>query len=271
MSILDAITHWVLLVGDLLGGWILLLQRDLGLLVVAIVTALMLVGVRRWATDQGWLRRAQADAKRLKQLRREALARGDRAAANRHRTLAGRIGLMRLGGEGKPLLWAIVPVALLAVWAYERMPYLPPEPGAELAVHLVHPASAAGTLAHLVPEDGLAEPADGWVTAFVIDPIDPRQAVASWRLRPQADHDLIVVSERGRFAHPLPLTSRNAPPVMLTHTPDMTIFSHLDLVERRLFGIVPGLPAVMLPAWLVGYLILTLAMVPVTKRVFRLE
>jgi hypothetical protein len=271
MSILDTITRWVLVVGDLLGGWILLLPRDLGLLAVGIVTALLLVGVRRWATDQGWLRRARDDAKRLKQLRREALARGDRAAADRHRTLAGRIGLMRLGGEGRPLIWAIVPVALLAVWAYERLPYLQPVPGAELAVHLVHPASAVGTLAHLVPEEGLEVADDRWITNFVADPANPRQSVATWRLKPTADQRLTLVSERGRFMHPLPLSGSSMPLVMIPHLEDGTIVSHLDLVERRLFGVIPGLPAAMLPAWLVGYLILTIAMVPVTKRVFRLE
>src|SRR5438552_8554430 len=101
---LDTWNNLSLAVGDFLLGWLLRLPRDLTLAVVAVFTALLLIGVRWLTTRQDLLRRAAEDTKRLKQLLRQARRERDEAALQRYRTTRAQIGWLKLKAEGWPLL-----------------------------------------------------------------------------------------------------------------------------------------------------------------------
>ncbi len=274
----DPVSLLILHIGDFLLGWLLLLPRDIPLFVLAVLTAVILVIVRRWATNQDQLRRAKSDRRTLKQLRRAAKARGDRDALARIKALQGRIGLLRLRAEVKPLLWAIVPIALLAIWCYERLPYLPPQPGSTFTLQLTHPVSAHGDLAHVVlPNDLLV--ADRSLQPILAEEVPtPRYAIATWQLTRQlptahSDHVPIIqcVSPMGRFDHPFEASPMRLPLIARNHDDAGTIITRLILPERRLLGVVPGIASVALPAWLVGYLIIVIALIPIVRRAFRLQ
>ncbi len=271
----DPVSVFILNLGDLLLGWILHLPRDLGLAAVALLTAALLVVVRRWTTDQERLKRVKQDQRILSQTIARAKEKGDRDDLARIKSLKTRIGMIKLRAEIKPLLWAIVPVAFLAAWAYVRLPYLAPEPGQPIEVRLLHPVSAIDQLTHLVPAAGIeaAQP----VTHFREHADYPGQAVASWLIRlPEYDGDnaplasLVLVSSRGRFTHELESPPR-PPPVLVPHDAEGVVASELILPERRLFGLVPGIPFLGLPAWLTGYLLIVIAGIPITKRLFKLQ
>src|SRR5256885_5839424 len=73
-----------LAVGDIVLGWLLRLPRDLTLVVVAVFTALLMIGVRYLTTQQDRLRRAAEDTKRLRELVREAKGKRDNGALKRY-------------------------------------------------------------------------------------------------------------------------------------------------------------------------------------------
>ncbi len=274
----DPVSMTILSIGDFLLGWLMWLPRDVPLFVLAVLTAVILVVVRRWATNQDQLRRAKADRRTLKRLRRDAKAKADRAAMASLKALQARIGMMRLKAEVKPLLWAIVPIALLATWCYERLPYLPPKPGSTFTIELLHPVSAHGDLAHVVLPSFL-EPVDRLLQPILAEDLpSQRYGIATWQLTRQlspAPHDgpsiIQCVSPMGRFDHPFEPSPTRLPLIARNHDDAGTIITRLVLEERRLLGVVPGIPALALPAWLVGYLIIVIAFIPVIRRVFRLQ
>ncbi len=271
MTFAQTINDGLLHALDWLFGWVLLLPRDLGLLAVAALTSVFLVGVRRWTTDQQWLTRARADQRVLKKLQREAKQRRDRQALTRHRTLNKQIGLMKLTTEGKPLLWAIIPVAVLAFWCYARLPFIPPVLHEHVEVRLNHPASATGQLVHLMPSENIST--DSWIKPLRIEPTNERVSVVTWKVLPAqtGSFDLVMASPRGRFTHTLFVGSSGSEASIEHATSEGMIQTELSLKPRRLFGFVPGIPALGLPAWLVGYLVLTVALIPVTRKVFGLQ
>jgi hypothetical protein len=262
--------------------------RQVTLVGVALLTATLLTGIRWFTTDQDRLGRAAADLKRLKQLRREARRAGDRATAARLNAVQARISLMKLRAEFKPLLVVLVPLALLATWAFYRLEFHPPRPDetVELAAYLPLSAAengSAGELVHIVPQAGLRSE-NGWVqmprkVAAAPSSWDrfvawltrqelkrpPPEAVAVWRLQGEANVYSLVLRYRdqtlerelliGQRAYAAAWDGRETEP-----------YTVLRQREVRLFGL-PGL-ATWLPAWLVGYLVLTIPLVVLLKRVF---
>jgi uncharacterized membrane protein (DUF106 family) len=153
---LDALNNACIAVADPLLGWLLHLPRDVALTLIALGTALVLTLVRIFTTDQDLLRRCKQDKKRQKQLLREAKKARDKEARARHRATIGEIGLKAARQEGWPLLASIVPVALLAVWAFARIAYCTPDPWQAVTLTMFLPADAIGELVHMMPpEDGL--------------------------------------------------------------------------------------------------------------------
>ena len=278
---------------DWILGWILYLPRDLSLLAVALLTSVSLTFARKWTTDQAWLRLAAADTARLAVLRREAKARGDREAARRSRDVGTRIKLMSLRYEWRPLLWAMLPVALLATWAFARLAYLPPVVGATIEVRAHLPASAANKQIHLAPEPGV-EVQDGWMRTVVADQAQPPtglwdradawftglaskpprpKAVASWRVVCLDDqpHTLKIRCDGRTYAFPL-VAGRNwyeAPETAYDDGSVQTVTT--GLTERRLFGSVGGISIIFFAPWLVAYLLLAIPLVFVLKRVFKIH
>lgn len=230
---------------DFLFGWLLTLQSDLAIISLALMTGLIMIVVRKWTTNQDLLARAVADNRRLGQLIKEAKRAGNKEALARLRLTKAKVGMLKFKQEGKPLLVSLVPIALLATWAFARMEFLPPKPGEIVTVEATAPLSAGGEVVHLVPQPGVTA-VDGWVKQFV-----PRgsDSVASWRVRmePVLQANQLTARRAGGEA---PVT--------------------FQLRERRLFGLIPGVPSISLAAWLIGYLVIVIPIVPGLKKLLRI-
>lgn len=258
--------------GDLLLGWLLALPGDLALFAVALLTSLAVVLIRRITTDQELLGRCRADRKRLKTLLKEAKAAKDKAARDRYRRTDAAISLMMLRAELKPLLCALIPLGLLAAWCFERLEYLPPEPGQPVTVRFQCPRSAAGQLVHLVPAQGW-QSEQGWIKRLAPSASDDFSAEAAWTLTASTAGPamLRIRSQDQSFAHPMEVGSRRYAPVHVAHSPDGRLASSVELRQRKLFGVVPGWKFAGLAPWLVGYLLLTLPLVFACRAVLRVN
>jgi hypothetical protein len=232
---------------DFMFGWLLRLPSDLTILTLALLTGVVLTLVRKWTCNQELLARAAADNKRLATLIKEAKRDGNKEALARYRLTKAQVGMLKFKQEGKPLLVSLVPVALLATWALARLEFLPPQPGETITAVATAPVSAAGEVVYLVPADGVTA-RDGWVKQFAVT---GNEATARWQLQ---------------FA-----SADKAGPLTVRRATGATAQLNLELRERRLFGIVPGLPRIGLPAWLVGYLLVVIPLVPITKKTLRIH
>lgn len=270
---LEMIQSANLLLADRLLGWLLALPSDLALLLVALITSLLMRGVRWLTTNQELLARIEQDRKVLKARIRAARARGDKAEAERARALGTRVALRALTQEGVPLLATLIPVALLATWCWFRLEFNPVREAEPVTLSVYTPASAIGIVAHVIPQDGLQSPQ--WVQPVVAttNRAGEKTGVARWTLqglaREQPYPILIRSGERTLEQALLVGGPRYAPDSTRIHEDGW--ISQMELKPVKLFGIVPGMPAHGLPAWLAGYLILVLALMPVTRRLTRVR
>lgn len=272
-------------------GWMLHLPRDVMLLAVAILTSAILAVARRQASDQDWLKRAAADRKRLRELARQARAVGDKPAARRHKGTITQIKARALKYEFKPLLWAVVPIVLVATWCFSRLGFHPPAAGAELEVRAYLPRSAIGRVAQLVPQEGLAA-AGGWLQPVVMDSYPqpegawdrfdawatdalgmkpPLTGVAKWRLKapPAPGRRVVKVLYDGRvYEKEVLFGSRKYAPAVEFYDDGPVRAVELVMGPLKLFGLVGGL--LFLPPWLVAYLLIAVPFVSVLKRIFRI-
>lgn len=271
----DRAAQAILAAMDVLLGWLLAWPTDAVILVVAVATSLVLVLVRRWTTDQDLLKRVAEDKRRQKVLAAEARERGDMEAARRHKanraaiTLRSMPRLMR--GEALTLLASVVPIALVATWCFYRLEYHPPRAGKPIEVALDAPVSAVGQVAHLVPQEGLS--ADGgWVRIVTADKAGEPRGIATWTLRAEERVEpyalILRVGDRS-FKHALLVGQRQYLPPRADHGDGF--ITEVRLREVKLFGRLPGVPRLYLPAWMTAYLIVAIAMTFVLKRCFGIE
>ncbi|MGD0896348.1 MAG: hypothetical protein ABR915_00845 [Thermoguttaceae bacterium] len=265
----------ILKIADALLGWLLRLPPDVALLLIAVGTAAVMVLARLFTTDQDLLRRCDQDKRRLKQLIREARARKDKAAVQRHRATIGRIGLKTMRAEGLPLLAAIVPVAVLGTWCFQRLAWVAPEAGQPVAVVAYFPVSAAGQLVHMVPQDGLAAE-DGWIQEIVADTAPgSAEAKAAWRLTGQSrpePYTLEIRYKRAGYTKELRIGQRvYAPPVESYGDGKPLARVETELRPVDFFGLVPRIPWLDLPQWLVAYLLIAFPSVSLLKRVMSIH
>lgn len=284
---------------DVLLGWLLELPRWIGLVAVGLATAALLTLIRKWTTDQERLARAAADLRRLKELRRAAKVAKDADAVERHKAVQGQIMWIKLKAEGRPLVAVMLPVALLATWAFERLAYYPPreDETIEVVAYFVvgewnDPArSAENDVVHLVPPAGLRvrngwvqpvrtrnnEPTiwDRWRALMRISDVrqpDP-DIIAIWQLQGEAreqPYPLVFRWNEHSFQRDLLVGQRRYSPVatMCEVKDSVKVITEVRLREVRLFG-VPGLGA-WLPAWLVGYLMVSILFMLALKKVLRI-
>jgi hypothetical protein len=262
-----------LAVGDFLLGWLLRLPRDLTVLMVAILTALLMIGVRRITTNQDLLRRAAEDGRRLRQLAKEARLQGDRNALQRYKMTRSRIGLIKLKAEGLPLVVSLLPIGLLATWALFRLDYLPVKPGEPVELCVYTPVADAGEVIHVVPADGVVAEG-GWVRKVkAVTEEGPPFGLATWTLRAEGraepyqltlrlkdrsfDRELLV----GRRIYALPVFDHGADYVSEWKRKPYRL---LDWIPD--FAGVPGVDAIGLPPWLVAYVILVIPLTLLLKR-----
>jgi uncharacterized membrane protein (DUF106 family) len=161
--------------GDFVLGWSLSLHRDLVLLIVAVITALLLTVVRVFTTNQEWLKRCKRDKTRLGQLIREAKAKGDKEAVGRYKNTIQLIGMKSFKSEGLPLLVSLIPIAIVATWAFNRLAFEAPQAGKPVTVTVEFPADAHGAQVALVPQEGMKVDGNNWVRQIATEtaPFDP--------------------------------------------------------------------------------------------------
>ncbi len=268
---LSALHHFIVAMMDFLLGWLLHFPSDVQLIAVALGSALVLALVRLWTTDQDLLRRCRADKARLKTLVREAKTRRDKDAITRHRATLGMIAIKQLRQEGRPLLASLIPIIMLATWALSRLEFHPLKTGKPVEFAAYFPISAVGKIAHIVPSDGLAAET-GWIQEITaITAQGPAHGIATWRLTTAAgpeQRELTVRFDGKTLAHPYRVGIRTYEAPVLNHNESLRA-TELRLRPVKLFGIVPGLPAVHLPAWLTGYLLLIIPLTFLLKKVLR--
>lgn len=247
-------------------GWLLLWPRDLMLVGVAVLTSVVVVLARRLASDQDWLRRASADRRQLRLLKRQARRDGDKPALARCRQMLSTIRLRSMRHEVAPLLVAIVPVALVATWAFSRVAYLPPKAGQPVELRARLAESAVGQPLHLVPQEGLSAQA-GWVRTAAPQ---SHGAVAAWRLSCAPGRHEVTIRCAGRtYSMPLWVGMREYARPLKTF-PDAPLESVEVVLEPvKLLGRVGGIDALLLPPWLVAYLLIAVPSVWALKRLLR--
>jgi len=251
---------------DLLLGWLLWLPRDASIALLAGLSALLAVGIRRSVCDRQLLALIRHDERVLRQLIREARRTGDRAAGARHRRVRATVARLRFAQEIRALAAIAVPLLALIPWASARMDYLPPRDKESVELTAWLPASSIGELIHLVPAQGL-DAADGWIRPILPTTLgDQARGHAAWQIRAAArtspyrltlrfrertlDQDLLV----GQATYTVPAQAHGDDIVT-----ELRLRRYVPLGIARLadFGV---------PPWLLAYLVMTLAAVLVLGR-----
>lgn len=271
---MDALTQfndWTVRTIDVPLGWLLAWPRDATLLAFSLLTALLMTVARRYVTNQDRLRRCSDDLRQLKRLSREAKQLGDKPRRQRLRSTAAMIKPMQLVEDLKVLAAVILPVAALALWAVERLDYLPPRVGDELTVRAYLPISSVDGVAHLVPANGF-ELQSSVIQLVRADEQLPPVGVVEWKLRPTTATDelTLTIRHRGESAvHRVAIGQRTYLPPQQLQQNERLRQTEVELVRYRPLGLPLKTENFGLPPWMVGYLLLTLLTVPLLKRVCR--
>jgi uncharacterized membrane protein (DUF106 family) len=266
--VLERLTDFIVRVMDVPLGWLLRLPSDAQLFLIAIGSALILAGVRKVTSNQDLLRRCRADQARQKALLREAKARKDADAVKRHRATLGMIALKQFRQEGRPMLASLLPIVLLATWAFHRLEFHPLMSGEVVEVSARFPLSAVGKITHVAPVEGVTAE-DGWLREIVAV---SDHGEATWRLsasESSAPHMLRIRYAGKTYEHPLLAGGLKYDAPLKTHDEKLTT-SEVKLRPVKLFDIVPEIPALLFPAWLVAYLVIVIPSVPLIKRALRI-
>ena len=246
-------------------------RADLALGILALGTALLVLLIRKRTTDQDFLRRCKLDRVRLKSRLKEARQAKNAHDVSRFKAVLGTIGLRTMKQEGLPLLVSLVPITLIASWAFARLGYHAPATGEWVAVEFTVPISESGKLIHVVPQDGL-ETQEGWIQEVVEKQNSPIPAgVASWSVRATtsgSSYPLVIRLGERTFRHEFRAgPGRYSAPFRTWENGDYSL--NQKLLAYRPFGHVPGIDDFFFPAWLVGYLILVVPAVPILKKLMR--
>jgi uncharacterized membrane protein (DUF106 family) len=251
-------------------GWLLYLPRDLALVLLALATAGLLALGRARFTNQDLLRRCRQDLLRLKVLRTDAKRQGDRVALQRMQTTKSMIQLILLRADVKLMAILFIPLALLALWSAERLDFFPIYTGQDVTVRASFPPSSVDKLAVLIP--------CGREMTLKTSPIqvieaagegDP-QGVATWVVQFSAKTrqlDLEIRHQDETAIHPVAVNTAFYLPPVQRHPESRITATEVQMVRYRSLGIIPGIESLGLAPWMIGYLLLSLLLIPVTRRV----
>jgi uncharacterized membrane protein (DUF106 family) len=297
---LEALNNGCLYIMDFVMGWTLNLPRDVVLLIVAVLTSLVLTGVRAFTTNQDFLKRCQNDKKRLGQLIKEAKRRGDKEAVKRHKDTIQLIGLKSFKQEGMPLLVSLLPIAMLATWAFDRLAFLAPPPGKPVAVTVEFPASAHGALVSLIPQEGMTCEGNSWIrqVSSATTSFDPRGRLPVVLKGDSPYKDSNDLVERAQWVLTCKQNPKSYPLLFRYHGETLdhelvmdgktyfspvgtwdenTINLQADLPEYKFLGFVPSIDLywnkgvfIPLDAWLMGYLIIVIPLSFLFKPMLRI-
>ncbi|NQZ69190.1 MAG: hypothetical protein HRT89_14110 [Lentisphaeria bacterium] len=274
---LEWFNNTILQISDPVLNWLLSLPLDLTLLIVSIGTGAIITYSRKFTSNQDFLKRCDADKKRLKELIKEAKKRGDKEAAKRHINTRNMISISTLKQEGLPLLAAILPLAILGTWAFQRLAYIPPQAKETIVVKAYFPVSAVGELTHILPQKGLKSGSDGqqWIQE-ILEEKDAKtgvilNGVASWQLQAGASvkpYQLEIQRGEEKVRKELLVGQR-------TYAPQLAFYDSgkaADCVEIvmkpvKFLGVVPGVEMLFLAPWLLAYFLIAIPSVMLIKRV----
>lgn len=272
---LDAINSFLMSLADPLLGWLLHLPRDLALVIIAVGTALLLTVIRKWSTNQDMLKRCTDDKAVLKKRVAAAKKQNDKETVTRCGLTVGQIGMKTMMAEGKPLLWSLIPIGLIAAWAFGRMGYLPAQSNETVNLKMYFP-EVSEELVHLVPQDGVSA-ANGWIHHVAEDKASDGSStgagVAEWRVRFQTRPQPYILKFRckGRTLEKEFLADglRYSTPVSSYGENSGELFQ-IELPIYKPLGIVPGLSAVMLEPWMIAYLAIAISLSFALKPLLRI-
>jgi len=259
---------------DAILGWLRAISPDAALVAVAVLSALALTLVRRFTTDQDLLTRVAQDRRRLRDLRRSARRAGDRQLAARRRRVLVAVGQKALRAEVRPLFVSLLPIAALATWSFLRLEFRSPRDGEPVTLRLVAPVSAAGRLAHVVPDAGID--ASVWIVELMVDTADESgdaRAAAEWTLRGRASEAPRAITVRAgteTFEHALGIAPAPPGPARSEHR-DGAWALETDLAPVDLWGLAPHALAPVLPPWLLGYLFIVIPATWACRRLLRVR
>jgi uncharacterized membrane protein (DUF106 family) len=277
--VLETLNSIILQVGDPLLSWLLYLPRDAALLIVALGTALILTVVRVFTTNQNLLGRCKKDKARLKQLMREARKSGDKDAVARYRATMAQIGMRTLRAEGKPLLASFVPIAIVACWCWARIAFLPLTSEEPVGVKAYFAVSEIGKLVHIIPQEGI-EADNRWIRAIERnvdkDGREVDNGVARWKLscRQRDGQYVLQIRYNGRiFEKNLIVDGRRYAEPIMFYEDDVVLCSEIDMADHEYhpLNIIPGVPQLFLPPWIVGYLIIVVPLSFLLKPLLRIH
>ena len=279
----DVLLRATLAIGDLLFGWVLLLPPVMPIVVLGILTSGLMLAVRRWTTDQDLLGRAHADKRQLRVLMREAKAAKDKATVKRLRTTNAEIALKLMGAEVKPLLAAILPLIVMGIWGWYRLGYVPPQEDEPVTIELSLPASAAGSVAFLVPQEGIRVES-GYVAR--VEEVERNKAeipaaVARWTVRGKAaaePYTLVLNHHQRRFEHDLLIGQRTYATDLVSHEPGRLLpQSYARMCVPKIAGLIEGPHpddwdgyGALFPSWVITYLLVVVPFYFAAKRLSRL-
>jgi uncharacterized membrane protein (DUF106 family) len=284
---LDWINNSILALSDPLLNWLLRLPTDLALVIVAVGTGAIITFSRLVTTNQDLLRRCVQDKRRLRELIREAKQQKDKEAVQRYRATRNMIGMKTMKEEGWPLLAAIVPIAILGTWCFQRLALVPPRAGETVSVTAYFPVSAIGALAHIVPQEGVREVSredsgvgGHWIQEIVQDAPGPggtaSNAVATWKIQAGARpepyaleirYKTLSVEKELLVGQPV-----YAPEVQFYGEGQPILSARIDMKPVKFLGVVPGIDVpgidwLLMPPWLVAYFLIAIPSVSLLKRV----
>jgi hypothetical protein len=299
---LEWFNQTILALADPLFNGLLRLPMNLVLVIVAVGTGGIITYARRFTTNQDFLRRCADDKQRLKELMRAAKAGGDKQSLQRYRLTFNMISISTLRQEGWPLLVALLPIAILGTWCFQRLAFIPPKAGETVTIRAYFPVSAVGELAHLVPQPGVREVSGGnrahWIQPIAADEVEQLVTVHA---TDQATGRAITRKEKQKKAvggcatwqvqaeargQPYPLEihyqDQTARMELLVgqrqYTPDLVTFGagkpiagiHVLLRPVEFLGIVPGISALGIPPWMLAYFLIAIPSVTLIKRLGRI-
>ena len=296
----------IMYICDPLFSWLLLFPMWLAVVIVGLCTAFILTIMRKWLADQDLLWRCKRDKRTLKKRIRALKNPADHVEASRTvdkliktcesqgvtinararvalqkvveagstgllrerlKSLIGCITLKTMAQEWRPLLFAIVPIALLGTWCFGRLAFHPPQTGEQIEIIAHFPDAEVGQFVHLLPQDGM-QIENGCIREIESEHLGGASfGVAAWKLSAHAAENPYPIIIRGvdvDYSHELLVGSRyySRPLLILDDTGERAI--ELRMQEVQVAGI-PGWPAYFLPAWLLAYILVTIPAVPLFR------
>ncbi len=253
-------------------GWLLAIPRDLAVVLFASLTALLMTLARRYVTNQNLLHRCGVDLMRLKALLRASRKSNDKESLSRYRTTMAQIKGIQLAADLRVLVAVIVPLGVLAIWATERFDYLPIAINDDVVIRAHFPVSSIGRIAHVVPDPAF-ELKGSPVAIVAADSSDPTRAVAEWKMHPRrpGSHAVMIRHERETATHTVKFGAATYEPPIQIQKCSRINSTEVGIRRYLPLGFSLGGNIVNFPPWLMAYLILTLGMTPVIKRLLKVS